>query len=156
MKRSDIRVWGPNGWGFLHTVAFAWHARPTHAQRRAMYGFLHSFAAALPCGQCRAHFTAHVRATVPTWHAPALHARGDLAHWAWAAHNAVNARLGKPEPTFAEVASEYGIGEHACAVSAAGAHGGVPPEAIVAASGTALVLALLLLGTCRPSQWSGV
>lgn len=54
---------------------------------RAFPTFLSEIQARLPCGECLVHWQAWVTENPPA---------GDLFAWTVAAHNSVNARLGKP------------------------------------------------------------
>lgn len=81
---------GPALWEQLHTWAMKLDAgKPT--------AWLNNFYAKIPCGDCRQHFDAVVKALPPDFSSTeAMFAR--TVDW----HNAVNARLGKPTFTVAE------------------------------------------------------
>ncbi len=53
---------------------------------------LHQFFGALPCPDCRGEAALYIRA-----YPPVLDSSEELQRWCFAFHNAVNARLGKPE-----------------------------------------------------------
>jgi len=78
-------------WTLLHATAAYYPDAPTPAQRAAAGGLVGALAELYPCAACRAGFAAHVAA-----HPPATGSRDELAAWACAAHNAVNAELGRP------------------------------------------------------------
>ena len=85
----DIRVWGPNAWGIMHSVAEAWEddGRVAPGDIRSFY---ESMVRVLPCAECRRHAIAYLgRHPVP------LTSKGDLCRWVWQFHNAVNVRTGK-------------------------------------------------------------
>ena len=92
MSALSIDVWGPHGWGLLHTAC----ATHVPERRRTTYRFLHRFADVLPCPRCQRHFVQVLHDTVTSPAAPALASREALMQWAWHTHNGVNERLGKP------------------------------------------------------------
>lgn len=73
---------GPALWGKLHRFALR---RPTEARARK---WLKGFERRISCGECRKHWGAVLKATPPDF--------ADLFAWSVAAHDAVNAMLGKP------------------------------------------------------------
>ena len=84
----DIRVWGPNGWGIMHSVALGWdpEAVPTNDVRR----FYESIVKVLPCPECRSHGQAYVQDNpVDT------RSQHHLCRWVSDFHNTVNVRRGK-------------------------------------------------------------
>lgn len=87
-------VWGPHVWAALHLICLGAPERLTANNAADYRKFLEGFAGVLPCGSCREHF-AKVLAQAPIDNA--LTGRDALFSWSVRAHNAVNARLGKPE-----------------------------------------------------------
>lgn len=96
----DIKVWGPSCWNFLYAVAFSYPEAPTEADRRAVADFFNSLNRVLPCTRCRDHFTRYL-AQHPIEANNASRAR--VASWLLSLNNDVNARIGKPPQTMAEV-----------------------------------------------------
>lgn len=88
-------VWGRLGWKWLHETAIDYPLDPTPQEAAAVALRLRSFAAHLPCGECRGHATAYLAKNPP-----ALSNTYALQSWAWRFHNAVNKRLGKPVITY--------------------------------------------------------
>lgn len=74
---------GPKLWRFLHESALI--GDPAKARELAR-----SMTLKVPCGECKAFWTQHVEANPPP-----TTSRDDLFAWTVAAHNAVNAKLGK-------------------------------------------------------------
>lgn len=78
-------------WTLLHTLAARFPERPTRRQRRDAEALIDSLTRVYPCGECAAHF-AELCARDP----PDASSGAALRDWTCRAHNAVNARLGKP------------------------------------------------------------
>jgi len=87
--------WGPKGWNWLHVLAINYPPAPTLPAARLTFRRIWNFAAHLPCIECRWHATRHILR-----HPPDLSGTEALQAWVWAFHNAVNARLGKPQVPF--------------------------------------------------------
>ena len=83
-QRLDPAMWGPPLWAELH-------ARPETCDLATEPAWLAAFARRVPCGDCRPHWLSLVRDTPPD-----LTSRQAYHAWSVAAHNAVNARLGRP------------------------------------------------------------
>lgn len=90
-------------WIFLHTLAAAYPPTPTPAESSRMARFLTDFAALYPCAPCAASFRA-ILARRP----PDVRGGGALPAWLCAAHNEVNAELGKPQFDCATVGERWG------------------------------------------------
>ena len=76
-------VWGPVLWGAIHLTCLTGTATPE---------FINSFADALPCPACSAHFKELLmELPFPDSNDPMI-----LFQWSVNVHNSVNARIGKP------------------------------------------------------------
>ena len=137
-------VWGPNAWGALHAISFAYSTNPSSKERDAMHRFLHSFAKVLPCKRCSEHFVTHVRRTLT---AKTLDNRDALATWAWEAHRNVNERLGKTTPSLEAVAREYGVTLGTRPQSTA-----KPPIAIICVALAVAIVLLLIVKTNKRAR----
>lgn len=84
----DTRVWGPEAWALLHGL-------PWRIDLRLAEPFLHALANVLPCVHCRQALRALLRMRPVDARQPIT-----LADWTWRVHNAVNAKLGKPQYPF--------------------------------------------------------
>ena len=85
-------VWGPALWRFLHAFAARVGKGPavTRAdENREAIWLLEHLVTVIPCADCRRHWRLVQRRS------PSL----PTAEWMFAAHNAVNRRLGKAEAT---------------------------------------------------------
>lgn len=81
LRGGVITITGADLWAGLHRLAL----NPDKAE--AFTRFLAGLRNAIPCGVCRGHWDAWIANNPPD---------GDLFAWTVAAHNAVNARLGRP------------------------------------------------------------
>jgi hypothetical protein len=102
---------GPPLWAALHTLAFAYPEQATAQDRQWSRAFVESLAHLLPCAQCRAHFQRLLEHDLPLRNAT----RDEFAHWTVDAHNAVNARLGKPCVSYEEARRRYALPDGVCA-----------------------------------------
>lgn len=100
----ETTVWGPPMWFSIHCISFAYPLNPTMQHKREYAFLLKSIAAALPCGGCRAHFMQLLEETMFIKH---FANRGTFTKYVYDLHKAVNDRLGKPSPSFAEVVRNY-------------------------------------------------
>jgi hypothetical protein len=85
------KVWGPLGWGTLHSIAALYPDTPTALEREMIARWFDSFANTLACSTCMKHFKkmfADYIATYPQWNASRL----ELTLFVLRAHNTVNAR----------------------------------------------------------------
>ena len=73
-------------------VAVGHPEAPAAADRHRALGQIVAIVDALPCYECRNHARAYMYA-----HPPNLASGPCLQGWTWRFHNAVNARLGKPQ-----------------------------------------------------------
>ena len=78
-------------WTFLHTFAAQYPDEPTRRQERDARELIGLMTRAYPCAECAAHFEEIVRANPPDCSSGLA-----LQQWMCAAHNEVNASLGKP------------------------------------------------------------
>lgn len=87
------RCWGPLQWQTLHQLLRGFE--PTPDKRQALEAYVGALVHLLPCDTCAQHWSSLSR-TVDT------SSRTAALKWSIDAHNAVNARLGKPVLTYAE------------------------------------------------------
>ena len=92
----DINVWGRSAWFWIHAVSFAYAERPSAADREKMRLFLESFAHAIPCPHCQAHFLQMTSGARADASHPALSSRDAFTRSVVDWHNQVNAKLKKP------------------------------------------------------------
>lgn len=100
----DPKFWGPGLWKFLHSTAAVAY---TEQERLDFEQLTMSLARVLPCGKCREHFRANLRAI------PIQNYMSDnrtLFMWTYLMHDAVNkaqGKTGEQAPQFEEVYRIY-------------------------------------------------
>jgi hypothetical protein len=83
----------------MHTVAMFYPDFPTSDDMGHARNFYLSLQGLLPCASCSHHYT---QLLVQHPLEPALQSKMELMRWVWTIHDAVNTRIGKHGPTFAE------------------------------------------------------
>ncbi|KAL1979916.1 hypothetical protein VTN96DRAFT_4982 [Rasamsonia emersonii] len=78
-------------WKFFHTMMARYPEEPTEEEQEALRSFVYLFARLYPCGECAAHFQAHLKK-----YPPQVSSRNAAAGWACFIHNEVNQMLNKP------------------------------------------------------------
>lgn len=106
-----MRLVGPPMWETLHYAAFQC-PEPFAERAPALVDLVRGYVVLLPCAECRGHFAALLDAHPPE--AAAQSGRQAFARWTVDAHNAVNARLGKPLLTYDQAARRYARGDLHC------------------------------------------
>jgi hypothetical protein len=84
----DTRFWGPSGWQFYHTIAYAYPDVPDEKIRERYELFFGSMKEVLPCKFCRAS-TAQFMSEEP----PRFESKRALTKWLYDLHNKVNTKL---------------------------------------------------------------
>lgn len=84
----DTRYFGPPAWTLMHGL-------PDRIKLDRADRFFTALSKVLPCIHCRRSFCALLRMDPVDAQAPIA-----LANWVWRIHNAVNAKLGKPQYPF--------------------------------------------------------
>ncbi|AGO84069.1 Sulfhydryl oxidase [Pandoravirus salinus] len=102
---------GPPMWETLHYAAFQC-PEPFDERAPALVALVRGYVVLLPCAECRAHFAALLDAHPPE--VAARYGRQAFARWTVDAHNAVNARLGKPLFAYDQAARRYARGDLHC------------------------------------------
>ncbi len=90
--------WGPHLWTALHVMSVAGDSP------NALRIILEQLQEALPCPECREHYTRYVRE-----HPPNFEIADDAVQWLYDLHNAVNDRLGKRDFEPWEFKERYGV-----------------------------------------------
>lgn len=106
-----MRLVGPPLWETLHYAAFQC-PEPFAERAPALVDLVRGYVVLLPCAECRSHFAALLDAHPPE--AAARSGRQAFARWTVDAHNAVNARLGKPLLAYEQAARRYARGDLHC------------------------------------------
>jgi hypothetical protein len=95
---TSTAVWGPLQWKALHQLTRGYpRTDPSPAHKAALVNYVQALVHLLPCQKCREHW-AEAAATV----GDATHSRYTAMKWAIDTHNAVNARLHKPQLSYAQ------------------------------------------------------
>jgi len=95
---TSTAVWGPLQWKALHQLTRGYpRTDPSPGHKTALVDYVQALVQLLPCQQCRGHW-AKLAPTV----ADATQSRYTAMKWAIDAHNAVNARLHKPQLSYAQ------------------------------------------------------
>jgi hypothetical protein len=94
---SDPKVFGPGEWYLIHTVA---KQATTEEKKRQFVEFIELVRTSLLCANCAAHMTEYIQNNPiqQFWNVRAKDGTEvGMFKWTWKFHNAVNARLGKPQ-----------------------------------------------------------
>jgi hypothetical protein len=95
------KIWGPQGWVTLHSVAALFPEHPSPEEIRLIQTWIQCFANTIICPSCQGHFKKMVetyRASRPQM----FSSRNELTLFVLRAHNTVNRRLGKKVYTLEE------------------------------------------------------
>lgn len=84
----DTRFWGPSGWQFYHTIAYAYPDAPDDKTRERYELLFGAMKDVLPCRFCRESTTKFVSEEPPKFDS-----RRALTKWLYELHNKVNAKL---------------------------------------------------------------
>lgn len=95
-------TWGTYVWGGAHRMTLGFPLTPTDADKRAAVDYFDALRSLLPCEICRAHWTRYLAANPVD-----ASSRIALVDWTRRAHNAVSARLGKPEWSIRDLFEYY-------------------------------------------------
>lgn len=94
--------WGPQGWHFLHAIAFTFPENPNEDQRVQYQNYFHSLAHVLPCELCRENFKKKLIHTPPP-----MDNGTNMFKWTVDLHNEVNKANGKPELSYDQAFEEF-------------------------------------------------
>lgn len=96
LDAEDKSVWGARMWEAIHRHRLA--GQPDEDWR-----WLRAFEFSIPCKvSCKPHFTEHIALNPPDFTSQEA-----FSHWAWKAHQSVNARLGRPGISWEECQERY-------------------------------------------------
>lgn len=94
------KMWGSQGWHFIHSVALNYPDKPTDTDKKNYLDFFKSIGNTLPCEICSEHFSKKMEKTPPN-----LKNREGLFNWTVDMHNAVNKENGKKTYSYKEALS---------------------------------------------------
>ena len=135
----DSRVWGPQVWFFLHTIAMTYPLHANAVTKRKYYDFIHNLPLFLPNEEMGNHFSRLLDKYPVT---PYLGKRESFVRWTVFIHNKVNVELGKPEMELADAIAAY---ERQYVPAKLQLYGGSGERKYMVAMFSAVVLALLLV-----------
>lgn len=98
-------LWGPKVWILAHSISFLYNP-VTAATADAARTFYEQLSTWLPCQTCADHYAALVTTELPL-QSSHLASADALSRWFVDVHNRVNARLGKPQITYARARQLY-------------------------------------------------
>ena len=100
----DPRVWGPNYWFFLHTIAISYPKYPNSITKKKYYEFLQNLPMFIPNENIATEFS-NLLETYPV--APYLDCQDAFIRWLHFIHNKINERLEKPTITLSKFYANY-------------------------------------------------
>lgn len=115
----DIKVWGPQCWGFLHASSFAYPIRPNKKQKSAALYFIRSIPWMLPCNDCKMHAFEYIykgQCAIKNHNSEFLRSRFTFSKWMFDFHQDVNFRLKKQNyiANYSQVEAIYADATHIC------------------------------------------
>lgn len=104
---SNVKLWGPSLWNFLHVISLEYPEDPTNDQKSAIIKLIESLQIILPCEYCRVHFNKIIEKLPPL--NEALQKRETLVHWMFNLHNTVNLFSGKDVISFKDFIDDISV-----------------------------------------------
>ena len=95
------KLWGSEGWYFIHFVALNYPMNPSENDKKRYLQFFQSLEHTLPCEGCAYNFGEKIKK-----YPPRLENRESLFKWTVDMHNSVNRENGKPEITYEKALKE--------------------------------------------------
>jgi FAD-linked sulfhydryl oxidase len=89
------KLWGNEGWHFIHFVALNYPDKPTEANKKTYLMFLETLQFTLPCEGCQFNWSEKLKK-----HPPNLESRKDFFEWTVDMHNQINETNGKPKISY--------------------------------------------------------
>ena len=102
--RLDAKVWGPQYWFFLHTVAYNYPDTPNATIKRTHYDLIQHIPYLLPDLEMGDNFSRMLDQYPVT---PYLDNRESFMRWVWFIHNKMNVRLDKEEISLWAAMDQY-------------------------------------------------
>jgi hypothetical protein len=104
--------WGPSGWHFIHSIAYAYN--PSIENKIKYLTFFENLGYVLPCDECKIHYRQNFNLEKIQ---KSLDSQEQLFRWTYDLHNLVNSQTGVPEskwPTYESVKKRFSVYESAC------------------------------------------
>jgi hypothetical protein len=99
------KIWGPDAWSFIHSVALNYPKNPTSEDREHYYGFYNNLKYILPCPICADNYGKHINDLQLT--DAVLSSRKSLFNWTVDLHNKVNRMKGRSEYSYDRAIEKY-------------------------------------------------
>ena len=100
----DAKIWGPQYWGFLFTMALTYPLHPNETSKKKYYDFISNFSLFFPNTNMANHFSELLDYYPVT---PYLDSRESMIKWIHFIHNKVNVSLNIPEISLEEALHKY-------------------------------------------------
>jgi hypothetical protein len=101
---SDISIWGPHYWFFIHCIAFNYPKHPNSITQKKYYDFFYNLPLFIPNLEIANNFVEILK----TWPiTPYLDSRDNLLKWTHFIHNKINEENEKKTITFNEFLEKY-------------------------------------------------
>ena len=100
----DPKIWGPQYWFVLHTIALSYPMNPNETSKKKYYDFFHNLPLFLPVSNIGNSFSQLLDSYPVT---PYLDSRESLIKWIHFIHNKINFSLGIKELTLEESLTKY-------------------------------------------------
>jgi hypothetical protein len=100
----DPKIWGPNYWFFLHTLAMTYPHHPNTITKKKYYEFIQNLPLFIPVQEISVEFSKLIDKYPVT---PYLDNRGSFIRWMHFIHNKINEKLEKPQITLNDFFIQY-------------------------------------------------
>lgn len=100
----DPKIWGPQYWFVLHTIALSYPIKPNETIRKKFYDFYQNLPLFLPIEEIGNNFSRFLDKYPVT---PYLESRQSLVRWTHFIHNKINKALNLPTLTMEQAMSAY-------------------------------------------------
>ena len=104
MTYLDPKIWGPQYWFFIHTVAMTYPIRPNAVTKKKYYEFIQNLPLFIPVESISGEFSKLIDKYPVT---PYLDNRESLIRWTHFIHNKINQKLEKPQISLSEFYIKY-------------------------------------------------
>ena len=103
---SDISIWGPHYWFFIHSIAFNYPKNPNSITKKKYYDFFYNLPLFIPDVEISNKFIKILK----SWPlSPYLDSRDNLLTWTHFIHNKVNSEINKKTISFSEFIEKYRV-----------------------------------------------
>lgn len=100
----DPKIWGPQYWFVLHTIALSYPSNPTETMRKKFYDFYQNLPLFIPIEEIGNNFSKFLDKYPVT---PYLESRQSLVRWTHFIHNKINKAINLPTLTMEQAMSAY-------------------------------------------------